>query len=372
VGGGFDCSGVRLGASVHTLTSNLKTMMQNSIQTSDQQMLQVSSFNFAQWQTPSSHFNFAQWQTPSSHFNFAKWQTPSSPFDCAQWQLANGMVQPNFQVEPVKSSLKPKQSSPNRHRVVKPFSSSGISNASEVSSHSPPAAVASASSLPPRVTGIATAIEKIPVTLANTLLDFAARNGDVAAIDRCIKQGADLNHKTALSKQTPVHASIQLNQFSATQLLVTRGADIYQRDANGRNCIEQAIFLGKHDIANVIQKLSIHRYAASIIALNRFSAINYAHSKTQYKVRNLAFSMSAMENVKGSGSKRVVALRTRRNSLARAAVAAVLVFKLSYESGSRTAQARFHAHLHTYLMLQHSRCDGAIHAANHQTAVNCV
>ncbi len=345
-------------------------IMKNRIQTTDQEMLQVSSFNFAQWQTPSSQFNFAQWQSPSSHFNFAPWQTPSSPFDCAQWQLANGMVKQNFQVEPVKSFLKPKQSSPNRHRVVKPFSASGFPTASETAAHSPPAAVASA--VPLSLKGAATVIETIPVAVANTLLDFAARSGDLAAIDRCIMQGADLNNKTTLSKQTPVHASIQLNQHSATHLLVTRGADIYQRDVNGRNCVEHALYLGKDDVAKAIQMLSMHRYTASIIALNRFSAINYAHVKSQYRVRHHAFSTSAMENVKGSGSKRVVALRTRCNSLAWSSVAAALVFKLSHEHDNRTAAPRFHAHLHTSLMLQHNRCDGAIRAAKHQTAVNCV
>jgi hypothetical protein len=58
-------------------------------------------------------------------------------------------------------------------------------------------------------------------------LDAAARCGNVAAIDRCIRGGADLNQRTALSQQTPLHASLQSNQGDAIVVLVTRGADIY-------------------------------------------------------------------------------------------------------------------------------------------------
>jgi ankyrin repeat protein len=58
-------------------------------------------------------------------------------------------------------------------------------------------------------------------------LDSAARRGDVDVINRCIQAGADLNQKTVLSKQTPLHACLLFNQRAALVLLVTKGADIY-------------------------------------------------------------------------------------------------------------------------------------------------
>jgi hypothetical protein len=59
-------------------------------------------------------------------------------------------------------------------------------------------------------------------------LDAAARTGDLAAIELCIKQGADINQKSVLSQQSPLSASIQCGQPMATRLLLTKGADIYQ------------------------------------------------------------------------------------------------------------------------------------------------
>ena len=59
-------------------------------------------------------------------------------------------------------------------------------------------------------------------------LDAAARSGHLVTIDRCIQLGANINQKTVLSLQTPLHASLQLNQREAMSLLVTKGADIYE------------------------------------------------------------------------------------------------------------------------------------------------
>jgi hypothetical protein len=50
----------------------------------------------------------------------------------------------------------------------------------------------------------------------------------LVTIDKCIQLGANINQKTVLSLQTPLHASLQLNQREAMSLLVTKGADIYE------------------------------------------------------------------------------------------------------------------------------------------------
>ena len=71
-------------------------------------------------------------------------------------------------------------------------------------------------------------------------LDFAARTGDLAAIELCLMHGADINQKSALSQQSPLSASIQCGQPMATRLLLCKGADIFQvtpsRFSPGRVC----------------------------------------------------------------------------------------------------------------------------------------
>jgi hypothetical protein len=130
-------------------------------------------------------------------------------------------------------------------------------------------------------------------------LDAAARTGDLAAIELCIKQGADINQKSVLSQQSPLSASIQCGQPMATRLLLTKGADIYQvsptaslrvcscssahssltheqRDAHGRTCVEFAVCLQKQSVASELHKLSLHLFCSSIAAACRFSAHTYA------------------------------------------------------------------------------------------------
>jgi hypothetical protein len=59
-------------------------------------------------------------------------------------------------------------------------------------------------------------------------LDAAARCGQLDVIQMCIQGGADLNQKTIMSQQTPLHAALQTNQRDALALLVSKGADIYE------------------------------------------------------------------------------------------------------------------------------------------------
>jgi hypothetical protein len=73
--------------------------------------------------------------------------------------------------------------------------------------------------------------ESEKVTITNGFcakLDVAARTGDLAAIDACIKQGANINQKSVLSQQSPLIASVQCNQPLATRMLLSKGADIFE------------------------------------------------------------------------------------------------------------------------------------------------
>ena len=75
------------------------------------------------------------------------------------------------------------------------------------------------------------AVQSVKVAIINGFcaqLDVAARTGDLAAIDACIKQGANINQKSVLSQQCPLIASIQCNQPMATRMLLSKGADIFQ------------------------------------------------------------------------------------------------------------------------------------------------
>jgi hypothetical protein len=221
-------------------------------------------------------------------------------------------------------------------------------------------------------------------------LDAAARTGDLAAIELCIKQGADINQKSVLSQQSPLSASIQCGQPMATRLLLTKGADIYQvrpaaspssvcscssahssltheqRDAHGRTCVELALCLQKQSVADQLHKLSLHLFCSSIAAACRFSAHMYAHAVCRYQRCDRPFSSAAMSRLKARDVKRCVTGTSRRRMLSWTAWAGVLAHRLSFDFSRSADDARlvFQGGVHRAMMATCGRSGAALKFAD--------
>ena len=215
-----------------------------------------------------------------------------------------------------------------------------------------------------------TAVQDNNIKLVNGFcvqLDCAARCGDLKAIEECILSGANLNQKSQLSNQTPVHASLQGKQLMAIQLLVTKGADIYECDASGRNCIDFAKLLQLDDAAKLMQQLSLHIFTSAIAASCRFGACAIAPMfHTQRYARS---STAALAKLKSAHTQRLMLTKTRCQAAAWSAVAGMLSFRLSIERESANAQPALRSCVHRCMMAAFSRGGPALQIANCEFAV---
>ncbi len=197
-------------------------------------------------------------------------------------------------------------------------------------------------------------------------LDCAARSGNIAFIDKCLAASANLDQMTMLSKQTPLHASIQSKQTASIHHLVTKGADIYLRDGTGRNCIEFALHLQNDDVAKLIQHLSLHLFGAAVAAACKFSAYNYAawHPSLHFKKHHTTFSSAALFKLKSGVAKRSLGRRTRSTVVAWSALSGTLMAQLSVEHEGADHQPVLHHRLHRSLMTVFSRTRIAVRFAD--------
>jgi hypothetical protein len=63
-------------------------------------------------------------------------------------------------------------------------------------------------------------------------IHHAAKSGDIAAIDRLITEGVDINKKDE-EGLTPLHIAVENDQIETIKLLIRKGANVNERDENG-------------------------------------------------------------------------------------------------------------------------------------------
>lgn len=79
--------------------------------------------------------------------------------------------------------------------------------------------------------------------LSPRALFTAAREGDVARIQLCAKQGVNLNiHDASANEETPLHMAAARNHKGAVQALLEGGAQVDSRNVR-ETCLLPAVFL---------------------------------------------------------------------------------------------------------------------------------
>lgn len=88
--------------------------------------------------------------------------------------------------------------------------------------------------------------------LSNTPLTTAARNGDVAEVERLIKEGADLNAVDGTFDFTPLMHAAQHNRADIAKLLINAGAKVNQKNKNDVSALFVACSSNAPDVAKLL------------------------------------------------------------------------------------------------------------------------
>ncbi len=81
----------------------------------------------------------------------------------------------------------------------------------------------------------------------------AARKGDVRAVERLLRRGADASYKTAKSWRTPLHTAAFNGHAGVVVLLLAAGARTGVRDAKGKTPLDEARANGNREVAAVLE-----------------------------------------------------------------------------------------------------------------------
>ena len=88
--------------------------------------------------------------------------------------------------------------------------------------------------------------------LSNTSLTTAARNGDVAEVERLIKEGADVNAVDGTFDFTPLMHAAQHNRADIAKLLINAGAKVNQKNKNDVSALFVACSSNAPDVAKLL------------------------------------------------------------------------------------------------------------------------
>ena len=99
---------------------------------------------------------------------------------------------------------------------------------------------------------IASGLEANAAKAAEDTIWNAARNGDLAAIERHLQDGADINGIDPVSGQTPLVWAALLGQLEAVDWLLQNGAAVNDRTKDGGTPLHAAAFLGRVEVAKLL------------------------------------------------------------------------------------------------------------------------
>ena len=99
---------------------------------------------------------------------------------------------------------------------------------------------------------IASALEANAAKAAEDTIWNAARNGDLAAIERHVQDGTDINGIDPASGQTPLVWAALVGQLEAVDWLLQNGAAVNGRTKDGGTPLHAAAFLGRVEVAKLL------------------------------------------------------------------------------------------------------------------------
>jgi ankyrin repeat protein len=104
-------------------------------------------------------------------------------------------------------------------------------------------------------------------------LASAARQGNLAAIRRLARAGANLNEPSGVNGWTPLHHAIHKNQAAAVKLLLDLGADVNAQVPHSVTPLMMAAGYGYHPIVQILLE---HHADAAVRDVHGETALDYA------------------------------------------------------------------------------------------------
>lgn len=81
----------------------------------------------------------------------------------------------------------------------------------------------------------------------------AIANNNIAAVEKLLKTGADINKPNKFYKETPLNFAVRAERSDCVKFLLQHGADKTNRDVWGKTPLENAKRLGYYDIVRLLE-----------------------------------------------------------------------------------------------------------------------
>lgn len=92
-----------------------------------------------------------------------------------------------------------------------------------------------------------------------TALHYAAQNGLTGTVGLLLDRGAPVNAMAGTGRYTPLHLAVIDSRDEAAVLLVERGADLEQKNAQGFNALEIAASRRDYELAGALEEAEERR-----------------------------------------------------------------------------------------------------------------
>ena len=123
----------------------------------------------------------------------------------------------------------------------------------------------------------------------------AAKNGDLAAIERHLQGGADINGIDPASGQTPLVWAALVGQLEAVDWLLQNGAAVNGRTKNGGTPLHAAAFLGRVEVAKLLLQYGADPEAKNNNGDTPRAALEVDWELTQYLAGLLQIELDARQ-----------------------------------------------------------------------------